>query len=161
MSAVSRKLTPSSRARWISAMEVASSAAPYTELRPMQPRPMAGRSMPVVPSVRVFMPSSFIRRYVVQVAWASLHPDTIYTSIPVSGDKEAIILVSGVPVSGAVPAPLWCGRGQERHGSPHEPGARPAGRTTPGPLRVLRQGIKRSDIVLSDDRRREIADFLK
>src|ERR671935_246265 len=41
MSAVSRNVTPRSRARWMVAIESSQSAAPYHSLIPMQPRPCA------------------------------------------------------------------------------------------------------------------------
>src|SRR5690242_11193864 len=54
MSAVSRKTIPSSSARWIVAIDSASSVVPYHADMPMQPRPSSETPSPC-PSVRVFI----------------------------------------------------------------------------------------------------------
>jgi hypothetical protein len=57
-SAVSISVIPSSRARWITAIDVASSRAvsrSYDAVMPMQPRPMIPTSGPALPSVVVCM----------------------------------------------------------------------------------------------------------
>src|SRR5262245_52376647 len=54
MSAVSRKLTPSSKARLIVASDSFSSPAPYAKLIPIQPSPMADTSNSL-PNLRFFI----------------------------------------------------------------------------------------------------------
>jgi adenine specific DNA methylase Mod len=53
ISAVSKKLHPSSMARCMVSMDSLSSAGPYDWLMPMQPSPMAGTSKPWLPSLRL------------------------------------------------------------------------------------------------------------
>src|SRR3954447_4572902 len=60
MSAVSRNVTPSSRARWIVAIASPWSVVPKNSDLPMQPRPCGETSSPLRPSVRVCIPVSFV-----------------------------------------------------------------------------------------------------
>ena len=58
MSAVSMKVTPISSARWIVAIDSASSVSPYHADIPMHPSPTAETSRPW-PSIRVCMPGRY------------------------------------------------------------------------------------------------------
>src|SRR5919204_5045730 len=82
MSAVSRKVTPRSRARWMVAIDSWSSAGPYDWLMPMQPRPMAETRRPWLPSVRCSMVAPLVRP-ACRVAWPD--PGRLEEGVPRRG----------------------------------------------------------------------------
>src|SRR4026209_1713692 len=99
----------------------------------MQPKPIAGISTPVVPSFRVCMLSSPSVR---QCSACVVHDST-----PLSGEKGAVILVLPLPASAGAKAVVWPGiSGQDER---------------------MHYAGREDAPMLSDERRREIADFLK